>query len=207
MYSTYLPSRSRVLRLLVLVSVVVVLSRHLSTNHHHHDHSHLLRVGALDSIWMMRFQVISRLNSLATCIRLGQSVYDSEVPVLSISQLRLWDICANTLAAAAEKGESISVAGACHWGPAICHGHVTSELLGTNRLPARGSSAVWVVLSLKLLSGRNVSPSLLILVVVVRLIDRFGKFDRALFHRLVQSSQLPVAHPRGPLRYLWLALL
>ena len=45
-------------------------------------------------------------SSLATCIR--QSVYDSEV--LSINHLRLWAICTHTLA---EKGESISVAGAC----------------------------------------------------------------------------------------------
>ncbi len=34
------------------------------------------------------------------------------------------------------------------------------------------------------------------------------KFDLALYyHRLVQSSQLPAAHPRCPLRYLWLARL
>ena len=54
----------------------------------------------------MRCEIYLTTSSLATCIR--QSVYDSEV--LSISQLRLWDICTHTLA---EKGESISVAGAC----------------------------------------------------------------------------------------------
>ena len=56
--------------------------------------------------WRMRCEIYLTTSSLATCIR--QSVYDSEV--LSISQLRLWDICTHTLA---EKGESISVAGAC----------------------------------------------------------------------------------------------
>ncbi len=38
-------------------------------------------------------------------------------------------------------------------------------------------------------------------------LDRFGKFDLALFQRLVQSSQLLAAHPRSHLRYMWLALL
>ena len=56
--------------------------------------------------WRMRCEIYLTTSSLATCIR--QSVNDSEV--LSISQLRLWDICTHTLA---EKGESISVAGAC----------------------------------------------------------------------------------------------
>jgi len=54
----------------------------------------------------MRCEIYLTTSSLATCIR--QSVYDSEV--LSINQLRLWAICTHTLA---EKGESISVAGAC----------------------------------------------------------------------------------------------
>jgi len=54
----------------------------------------------------MRCEMYLTTSSLATCIR--QSVYDSEV--LSINQLRLWAICTHTLA---EKGESISVAGAC----------------------------------------------------------------------------------------------
>jgi hypothetical protein len=58
----------------------------------------------------MRCEIYLTTSSLATCIR--QSAYDSEV--LSINQLRLdlrlWDICTHTLA---EKGESISVAGAC----------------------------------------------------------------------------------------------
>jgi len=53
----------------------------------------------------MRCEIYLTSSSLATCIR--QSVYDSEV--LSINQLRLWAICTHTLA---EKGESISVAGA-----------------------------------------------------------------------------------------------
>ena len=54
----------------------------------------------------MRCEIYLTTSSLATCIR--QSVYDSEV--LSINHLRLWAICTHTLA---EKGESISVAGAC----------------------------------------------------------------------------------------------
>ncbi len=60
--------------------------------------------------WGMRCEIYLTTSSLrlATCLRQAASVYDSEV--LSISQLRLWDICTHTLA---EKGESISVAGAC----------------------------------------------------------------------------------------------
>ena len=56
--------------------------------------------------WRRRCEIYLTTSSLATCIR--QPVYDSEV--LSINQLRLWAICTHTLA---EKGESISVAGAC----------------------------------------------------------------------------------------------
>ncbi len=50
-------------------------------------------------------------------------------------------------------------------------------------------------------SARNVNPD--------ATLDRFGKFDLALSQRLVQSSQLLAAHPRGrgPLRCLSLALL
>ena len=121
--------------------------------------------------WRMRCEIHLSLttSSLATCIR--QSVYDSEV--LSISQLRLWDICTHTLA---EKGESISVAGAC-----MSFGH------------ARNSPEFDPALSR--IKRRSAA------------LDRYGKFDLALFQRLVQSSQLLAAHPRGPLRYLWLALL
>ncbi len=39
------------------------------------------------------------------------------------------------------------------------------------------------------------------LLVVQATLDRFGKFDLALFQRLVHSSQLLAAHPRGPLRH------
>jgi hypothetical protein len=56
----------------------------------------------------MRCEIYLTTSSLATWIR--QSVYDSEV--LSINQLRLWAVCTHTLRLA-EKGESISVAGAC----------------------------------------------------------------------------------------------
>ena len=56
----------------------------------------------------MRCEIYLTTSSLATCIR--QSVYDSEVLSITGSQLRLWDKCTHTLA---EKGESISVAGAC----------------------------------------------------------------------------------------------
>ncbi len=82
----------------------------------------------------------------------------------------------NTLA---EKGESISVAGAC-----MSCGHASNGPDFDTDL------------------SRNVKSATL---------DRFGKFDLALFQRLVQSLashwQLLAAHPRGPLRYLWLALL
>jgi hypothetical protein len=57
----------------------------------------------------MRCEIYLTTSSLATCI--CQSVYDSGV--LSINYLRLWAICTHTLA---EKGESISVAGACMTG-------------------------------------------------------------------------------------------
>ena len=55
--------------------------------------------------WRMRCEMYLTTSSLATCIR--QSVYDSEV--LSINQLRFWDICTQP---SHGKGESISVAGA-----------------------------------------------------------------------------------------------
>ena len=114
----------------------------------------------------MRCEIYLTTSSLATCIR--QSVYDSEV--LSINHLRLWAICTHTLA---EKGESISVAGAC-----MSFGHASNG-------PDFDTD-----------SSRNVNFES----VTLRL-DRFGKFDLALFHRLVHSSQLLAAHPRGPLRY------
>ena len=74
----------------------------------------------------------------------------------------------------AEKGESISVAGAC-----MSFGHASNGPDFDTDL------------------SRNVN-----LLRSIAVVNRFGKVDLALFQRLVQSSQLPAAHPRGPAMFV-----
>ncbi len=75
----------------------------------------------------------------------------------------------------AEKGESISVAGACM---SFRHARNSPEFdpgLSRIKRPSQSQAAA---------------------------LDRYGKFDLALIQRLVRSSQLLAAHRRAPLRCL-----